>query len=46
MYHEMLHLRHPAEHHGARRCVHTKAFKEAEKQFEQLREAQLLLRRL
>jgi hypothetical protein len=46
MFHEMLHLRHPAEHDGARRCVHTRAFKEAEKQFEKLREAKALLRRL
>lgn len=46
LYHEMLHLRHPAEHHGARRCVHTLAFKQAEKQFERLREAKALLRSL
>lgn len=46
LYHEMLHLRHPAEHEGARRCVHTRAFKEAEKQFERIREAKALLRRL
>ena len=46
LFHEMLHLRHPAEHNGARRCVHTRAFKEAEKQFEQLREAKALLRKL
>jgi hypothetical protein len=46
LYHEMLHLRHPAEHNGARRCVHTREFKEAEKQFENLREAKALLRRL
>jgi hypothetical protein len=46
MYHEMLHLRHPAEHQGARRCVHTRAFKDAEKDFEQLREAKALLRKL
>lgn len=46
MFHEMLHLRHPAEHEGARRCVHTRAFKEAEKQFEKLREAKALLRKL
>jgi len=46
MFHEMLHLRYPAEHNGARRCVHTKAFKEAEKQFERLREAKALLRTL
>lgn len=46
LFHEMLHLRHPAEHRGARRCVHTRAFKEAEKQFEGLREAKAVLRGL
>jgi hypothetical protein len=46
LFHEMLHLRHPAEHRGARRCVHTKAFKEAEKQFDNLKEAQALLKKL
>lgn len=46
LFHEMLHLRHPAEHRGARRCVHTRAFKEAEKIFEGLREAKALLRHL
>jgi len=46
LFHEMLHLRYPAEHNGSRRCVHTTAFKEAEKQFEQLREAKALLKKL
>lgn len=46
LFHEMLHLRYPAEHTGARRCVHTRAFKEAEKQFERLRDAKAMLRRL
>ena len=46
LFHEMLHLRYPAEHNGARRCVHTAAFKEAEKQFESLRSAKALLKRL
>jgi predicted metal-dependent hydrolase len=46
LFHEMLHLRYPAEHRGARRCVHTKEFKIAEKQFEKLKEAQESLRRL
>ncbi len=46
MYHEMLHLRHPAEHRGLRRCVHTKEFKEAEKQFEKLAEAKALVKKL
>ena len=46
LFHEMLHLRYPVEHHGARRCVHTRAFKEAEKAFEDLLEAKAILRRL
>lgn len=46
LFHEMLHLRHPAEHRGARRCVHTPAFKAAEKQFERLREAKELLKKI
>jgi hypothetical protein len=46
LFHEMLHLRYPAENRGARRCVHTKAFKEAEKQFDKLKEAKAALRRL
>lgn len=46
LYHEMLHLKHPAEHRGARRCVHTREFKEAEKQFERLKEAQAILKKL
>jgi hypothetical protein len=46
LFHEMLHLRYPVEHDGARRRVHTRAFKDAEKQFERLAEAKLLLRAL
>jgi hypothetical protein len=46
LFHEMLHLRHPAEHRGARRCVHTREFKQAEKQFEGFKEATALLKRL
>lgn len=46
LFHEMLHLRYPVEHNGPRRCVHTKAFKEAEKQFEHMRVAKALLRHL
>lgn len=46
MYHEMLHLRHPVEHKGGRRCVHTPAFKEEEKRFPELAEAKKLLRKL
>jgi hypothetical protein len=46
LFHEMLHLRYPVEHRGARRCVHTKEFKDAEKHFEKLSEAREALRRL
>src|SRR5579864_4829081 len=45
LFHEMLHLRYPAENRGARRCVHTRAFKQAEREFERLAEAKALLRR-
>jgi len=46
MYHEMLHLRHPVEHHRVRRCVHTPEFREAERQFPRLKEAKEILKRL
>jgi hypothetical protein len=46
MFHEMLHLRHPIEHRGMRRCVHTREFKAAEEQFERFEEAKALLKRL
>jgi predicted metal-dependent hydrolase len=45
LFHEMLHLRYPTEHHGARRCVHTKEFKDAEKMFEQYESAKAELKR-
>jgi hypothetical protein len=44
MFHEMLHLQHPVEHNGARRCVHTREFKLAERQFPGLREAKTALK--
>jgi hypothetical protein len=44
LFHEMLHLRFPVEHRGARRCVHTREFKEAEKHFPLLKEAKQLLK--
>ena len=46
MFHEMLHLRHPSEHRGARRCVHTREFKAAEKEFEGFQEAKRALQHL
>jgi hypothetical protein len=45
LFHEMLHLRHPTENRGARRCVHTREFKNAEKMFEQYEEARAALKR-
>jgi hypothetical protein len=46
MFHEMLHLRHPVDHRGARRCVHTPEFKAAEKEFPHLKEAKEALKHL
>lgn len=46
LFHEMLHLRHPESHNGERRCVHTRAFREAEKLFDGLDVAKMILRRL
>jgi hypothetical protein len=46
MFHEMLHLRYPVDHSGARRCVHTPEFKAHEKQFPGFLEAKALLRKL
>jgi hypothetical protein len=46
LFHEMLHLRCPIQHKGVRRCVHTRDFREAEKQFERLSEAKRLLKEL
>ena len=44
LYHEMLHLRHPVEHRGTRRCVHTAAFRADEKLFPDIELAKKLLR--
>jgi hypothetical protein len=46
MFHEMLHLRYPVDHAGARRRVHTKEFREAEKKFPRLKDAKELLKKL
>jgi len=46
MFHEMLHLRYPVDHNGARRRVHTREFREAEKKFPQLKEVKEILKRL
>ncbi len=44
MFHEMLHLKFPAEHGATRRCVHTQEFKCAERSFENFKEAQRQLK--
>ena len=46
LYHEMLHLRFPADHSGVRRRVHTREFQEAEKMFPRLKEAKASLKKL
>ena len=46
MFHEMLHLRYPVDHAGARRRVHTREFRQAEKEFPQWKEAKEMLKRL
>jgi hypothetical protein len=45
MFHEMLHLKFPTEHRGARRCVHTGQFKAAEREFEDYLTAKAELKR-
>ena len=46
MFHEMLHLKHPVDHRGSRRCVHTPEFRLSEKEFPNLEEAKRLLKKL
>jgi SprT-like family protein len=46
MFHEMLHLRHPVDHNGVRRRVHTREFRQAERAFPRLKEAKELLKKL
>ena len=46
LYHEMLHLKHPVRLRGLRRCVHSRAFKDEERLFPQLKEAQAFIKRL
>ncbi len=45
MFHEMLHLKHPTQHKGSRRCVHTTDFRRSERLFEGYGEALTELRR-
>jgi hypothetical protein len=46
LFHEMLHLRYPAQSDGSRRRVHTREFREAERTFQRLKEAKRILKDL
>lgn len=46
MFHEMLHLQFPVDHSKPRRCVHTREFKQAEKQFPDFTLAKELLKKI
>jgi hypothetical protein len=46
VFHEMLHLRHPAQTRGARRSVHTREFRASERQFRFFKEAKQALKQL
>ena len=46
MFHEMLHLRHPEEHQGSKRRIHTAEFRAAERRYPRLKEAKLALKAL
>ncbi len=46
LFHEMLHLRFPVDHSGARRRVHTREFRDAERQFPDLQRAKEMLKHL
>jgi hypothetical protein len=46
MFHEMLHLRYPVDHTGARRRVHTREFRAAERKFPGWKEAKEMLKKL
>jgi predicted metal-dependent hydrolase len=45
LFHEMLHLKYPTEYRAVRRCVHTREFRQAERQFEDLEKAKRELQR-
>jgi len=46
LYHEMLHVKYPVIHRGARRCFHSPLFRQEERLFPGYREAQSLLETL
>lgn len=44
MFHEMLHIKHPVEHHAGGRKIHTRAFKQEEKSFPFFQAAKIFLK--
>lgn len=46
LYHEMLHLKHPVQVKNGRRCVHSRAFQDEERQFPAFEAAKEFLKRL
>ena len=46
MYHEMLHLRYPVEHQGARRRVHPRGFRAAEREYPEFQEARRWIKQM
>ena len=46
LFHEMLHIKHPIEHRGGARKIHTRAFKQEEKLFPNFLEAKAFLRNM
>lgn len=45
LYHEILHIKHPVEHKGPNRRIHTKSFQKEEKLFAQYTEAKVYLKK-
>lgn len=46
VFHEMLHLKHPVQMRGSRRCVHSREFQKDERSFPELEKAKEYLRKL
>ncbi len=46
LFHEMLHLKHPVQMRGGRRCVHSREFQRDEKMFPELEQVKAYLKRL
>jgi predicted metal-dependent hydrolase len=45
LYHEMLHIKHPVEHKGTSRRIHTRSFQQEEKLFVKYQEAKAYLKK-